>query len=212
MVQWVLLLPRPCHILTYILVDHLAHEALQAGPPLTKNWPTTAWAPLLYIQYCYIVLIINALNDEKNTTWKLSVPDPYIKTISRLISNYQSPQLALEQSWNNVVPCGAQGTRVQSTRLSLKMMATNNRKRKGKSSYEKRREKKQRDLNESCMAQGLRCKDVKRFSSNGNFPGDRQQMEVANITRILKATSPKEIINASREFVCDVFGEPKLRE
>ena len=77
-------------------------------------------------------------------------------------------------------------------------MATNNRKRKGKSSYEKRREKKQRDLNESCMAQGLRCKDVKRFSSNGNFPGDRQQMEVANTTRILKATSPKEIIDASR--------------
>ena len=77
-------------------------------------------------------------------------------------------------------------------------MATNNRKRKGKSGYEKRREKKQRDLNESCMAQEQRCKDVKRFSSNGNFPGDRQQMEVVNTTRILKATSPKEIIDASR--------------
>ena len=98
-----------------------------------------------------IALIINALNNETNTIWKISVPDPYI---SRLICNYQSPQIALEQSWNNVVPCGAQGTRVQSTRLTLKMMATNNRKRKEKSGYEKRREKKQRDLNESCMAQG----------------------------------------------------------
>ena len=49
-----------------------------------------------------------------------------------------------------------------------------------------------------------------------NFLGDRLQMEedgtIANITRILKASSPKEIIDASRELVCDLFGEEKLRE
>ena len=47
------------------------------------------------------------------------------------------------------------------------------------------------------------------------FLGDRLQMEdgtIANITRILKASSPKEIIDASRELVCDLFGEEKLRE
>ena len=42
-----------------------------------------------------------------------------------------------------------------------------------------------------------------------NFLGDRLQMEedgtVRNITRILKAISPKEIIDASRENVCVMF-------
>jgi hypothetical protein len=48
-----------------------------------------------------------------------------------------------------------------------------------------------------------------------SFLGDRLQMEdgtIANITRILKASSPKEIIDASRELACDLFGEEKLRE
>ena len=49
-----------------------------------------------------------------------------------------------------------------------------------------------------------------------NFLDQRLQMEddgtVANITTILKATSCKEIIDASRQFVCDIFGVSKLRE
>ena len=35
---------------------------------------------------------------------------------------------------------------------------------------------------------------------------------VANITTILKATFCKKIIDASRQFVCDLFGVSKLRE
>ena len=49
-----------------------------------------------------------------------------------------------------------------------------------------------------------------------NFLGQRLQIEddgtVANITTILKATTCKEIIDASRQFVCDLFGVSKLRE
>ena len=39
-----------------------------------------------------------------------------------------------------------------------------------------------------------------------NFLGDKDPQ------RILKGSSPKEIIDASRELVCDLFGEEKLRE
>ena len=49
-----------------------------------------------------------------------------------------------------------------------------------------------------------------------NFLGERLQIEddgtVTKIQAILAAKSPKEIIDASREFVCEVFGESKVRE
>ena len=35
---------------------------------------------------------------------------------------------------------------------------------------------------------------------------------VATLTKILKASSSKEIIDATRQFVCDIFGDSKLRE
>ena len=49
-----------------------------------------------------------------------------------------------------------------------------------------------------------------------NFLGQRLEIEndgtVANLTTILNASSPKEIIDASRQFVCDIFGDSQLRE
>ena len=49
-----------------------------------------------------------------------------------------------------------------------------------------------------------------------NFLGERLQIEedgtVENITRILRARSSKEIMNASRELVCELFGESQLRD
>lgn len=35
---------------------------------------------------------------------------------------------------------------------------------------------------------------------------------MVNFTRILKANTSKEIIDASRQLVCDIVGESKLRE
>ena len=63
------------------------------GPPGPTSWPTTdkklahpcmSPRPLPIAILHNIALIINALKDANNTTWKLSVPDPYIKTISTL--------------------------------------------------------------------------------------------------------------------------------
>ena len=49
-----------------------------------------------------------------------------------------------------------------------------------------------------------------------NFLGQRLEIEndgtIAILTKILKASSTKEIIDVSRQFVCDIFGDSKLRE
>ena len=49
-----------------------------------------------------------------------------------------------------------------------------------------------------------------------SFLGQRLEMEndgtVANLTKILKASSCKEIIDASRQLFYDIFGDSKLRE
>lgn len=49
-----------------------------------------------------------------------------------------------------------------------------------------------------------------------NFLGQRLEIEnngtTAILTKILEASSSKAIIDVSRQFVCDIFGESKLRE